>query len=330
MATNVIHRFHDELSKELGKEILVPRPKLRFENGTFIPTDASLEKGVKSVYAPTFDMVGEADFVAGDAEDIPMVEVTGGRDDYKTYMMAVGYKTTLADTWAETYSGKLQRHESRKLTAANRAIAEKMDRFARYGSTKLGVTGFYNSPLVSTETWATSPFLASTTNADIEKWFFDSVEALDNLGNGAYSDGEMLESGQTVGSAGDMLGVVVIVSQPLMYELNRRKHPQTERSLLSILTEPGSPILSIQSTRAGRADNLQSLGGIGTGALDRMVMYQPDREYLERLYSPAELAPAEWVTVKGMTKAFPMFATTTQTIIHHPATMRYIDYPKKA
>jgi hypothetical protein len=328
LATNVIHRFHDELSKSLQKEIMVPRPNLRFGNGTFIPTDASLEKGVKTVYASTLEAVGDADFVAGDAEDIPLVNVTEGRDDYPTFLIAAGYKVSLADTWAETYSGRLQRHESRKLANLARVIDEKMDRFARYGSTKVGATGLYNNANVTPETWATSPYLTTTTNADIEKWFLDSVEAMDSAADGAYADG-VFEDGTTVGSEGDMLGVVCVVPKPLLYELHRRKHPQTERSLYTTLTEDGSPILDIKGTNAGKARNLQAQGGIGNGTLDRMIMYQANQQYLERLYSPSELAPPDWVGVKGMTKTFPMYASTTPVMIHHPATLRYIDFPRK-
>ncbi len=304
------------LSRKL--EQLLPNVKtkryrqLKFENGSVVPTMADLEAGAAEVVSTTMDEVGTADIVAGDAFDIPIVDISANEDRYKIFMIAAAFSYTF-DEERRAEKGNLTITD-RKMMVARRSIAERHNRIAAYGDTRVNVTGFLNNSKVGLNN---SSFNPNTATADeIAEFFVDEIKAVHT------------------GSNNVEMPTTALVSSGMYFTLVKKRVPDSSMTLLQYIQKALSENdieFSIRKIEECDSAKLEAAGVQASGTnKDRMVLYPLDPEVVERHIELVQLMPADWQYIKDGRKIYPLFSCTTPTIWNYPGAGRYIDHVKVA
>jgi hypothetical protein len=285
---------------------------LAFENGKIIPTQADLKPGAAEVVRDTVDEVGDADIVSDGAFDIPIVDVSAGEDRYKIFMIASAFSYTFQQERAYNYASKLTEINNRKQMLARRSIAERHHRIGAYGDTRLNVTGFLNNANV---TLNNSSFNPNTATPDqLAEFFVDELKAAHTASNNVE------------------MPMDVLISTGFYFKLVKTRMPDSSVTVLTYIKQALSEEevnFNIMKCQECDSDSLERYGAQAGGTnKDLITLYTKDPEVVERHIELTKLMPQEWVTVRDGRKVYPMFSSTTQTIINHPGAFRYIKVTK--
>lgn len=290
--------------------------ELNFENGSIVPTQADLEAGAAEVVRDTVNEVGDADIVAGDAFDIPVVDISADEDRYKIFMIASAFSYTFQDERNYEKAGNAAQINNRKMMLAKRSIAERHNSIAAYGDTRVNVTGFLNNASVPLNNSSFDPHSGTTTPDELTSFFIDEVKSLHTNSNNVEMPSDCL------------------VSTGLYFKLIKTRMPDSSMTALDYvkkaLSENGMDF-NIMKSQECDSTNLEARGVHSGGTnKDRVVLYPKEEEVVERHIELVQLMPNEWVTVKNGRRVYPMFSCTTPTIINFPSALRYIDVAKEA
>jgi hypothetical protein len=117
-----------------------------------IPVDTSAPEWIQSVTYFSMDGVGQAQWFAGQAQDVPKVEITREKFETTVSMAAIGYGYNLEELGTAQLLG--MNLSADKAAMARRAAEEKIDAVAFVGDTGKGYKGLVNA---STPTATTAP-----------------------------------------------------------------------------------------------------------------------------------------------------------------------------
>ncbi|MCC5644783.1 DUF2184 domain-containing protein [Nostoc sp. CHAB 5824] len=285
---------------------------LAFENGKIVPTQADLKAGASEVVRDTVDEIGDADIISDGAFDIPIVDVSAGEDRYKIFMIASAFSYTFQQERAYNFAGTKAEINNRKQMLAKRSIGERHHRIAAFGDTRLNVTGFLNNASVALNNSSFDPNTAAPD--ELAEFFVDELQAAHRASNNVE------------------MPMDTLISTGFYFKLVKTRMPDSSVSVLTYIQQALSDEdVKFNIVKCQECDSamLESNGAQAGGTnKDLITLYTKDPEVVERHIEMVQLMPQEWVTVRDGRKVYPMFSSTTQTIINYSGAFRYIKVPK--
>ncbi|BAT65076.1 DUF2184 domain-containing protein [Pseudomonas aeruginosa] len=125
-----------------------------------IPVDTSAPEWIKTVTFFSMDKVGKADWVNGNADDIPLASTERSKFESSVHMAGIGYGYGLEEiSQAQMLGISLTADDA---MAARRAYEEMVDRVALQGDASKGFSGFFNYPGVTAASAVTGNWAAAT------------------------------------------------------------------------------------------------------------------------------------------------------------------------
>ena len=225
-----------------------------------IPVDTSAGEFVKSVTYYSADKYGEANWINGNADDIPLAGTEMTQFQTPVYTAAIGYSFG----WEEVNQAMLLGHnlQGDDAAAARRAYEEMVDRVAILGDSRKGFQGLINNSSVNA---------ASATNGDWGGTGTTSDQVLEDVNNALLAVG----SSTLYTSIADTL----LLSFGKMNFLATTRLGDTERTLLSFLRENNT-----YTAMTGRPLMIRGVRGLetaGVGGTERMIAYRRDPSVLK-------------------------------------------------
>ncbi|MEO1208290.1 MAG: major capsid family protein [Cyanobacteria bacterium J06638_20] len=294
---------------------------LYFSSGIVIPTVADLEVGASEVVREKIAEIGAAAILAENANDIPVIDMEVGEDRYRVLMVASSVSYSMQQMRAMEKAGNANMIDARKMVIANRAIEEKDNKLAAFGSTPLGMTGFLNNGSVTINNSSFDFWAGATTAKQMAEFILDELAVVVNTSDGAEVPSDLL----------------------LSISLDRRlksvqMSDNADRSVYEYLLANG--ISSITPVPECGAAKLEANGVLAGGTnKDRIVFYpreelgmvdpeteMPLPEVVERHIEPLQQAPMDFWETKNLRTVIPMFKCVTPTIVNYPSAMRYVNH----
>lgn len=137
---------------------------------TLVPVDTSAHPWAKTVTYYSSDMYGKAEWINGNADDIPMAGTDMAKHETSIHMAGIGYGFGLEEvSQAQMLGINLQANDA---AAARRAYEEMVDKVALYGDARKGFVGLTNAPTVTAAAATTGDWDAATPGqilADVNK-----------------------------------------------------------------------------------------------------------------------------------------------------------------
>ena len=225
-----------------------------------IPVDTSAGEFAKSVTYYSSDKYGEANWINGNSDDIPLAGTEMTKFQTPVYTAAIGYSFG----WEEVNQAMLlgRNLQADDAAAARRAYEEMVDRVAILGDARKGFQGLINNSSVNA---------ASATNGDWGGTGTTSDQVLEDVNNALLAVG----SSTLYTSIADTL----LLSFGKMNFLATTRLGDTERTLLSFLRENNT-----YTAMTGRPLMIRGVRGLetaGVGGTERMIAYRRDPSVLK-------------------------------------------------
>ena len=225
-----------------------------------IPVDTSAGELVKSVTYYSADKYGAANWINGNADDIPLAGTEMTQFQTPVYTAAIGYSFG----WEEVNQAMLlgRNLQADDAAAARRAYEEMVDRVAILGDSRKGFQGLINNSSVNA---------ASATNGDWGGTGTTSDQVLEDVNNALLAVG----SSTLYTSIADTL----LLSFGKMNFLATTRLGDTERTLLSFLRENNT-----YTAMTGRPLTIRGVRGLetaGANGTERMIAYRRDPSVLK-------------------------------------------------
>ena len=225
-----------------------------------IPVDTSAGEFAKSVTYYSSDKYGEANWINGNSDDLPLAGTEKTKFQTPVYTAAIGYSFG----WEEVNQAMLlgRNLQADDAAAARRAYEEMVDRVAVLGDSRKGFQGLINNSSVNA---------ASATNGDWGGTGTTSDQVLEDVNNALLAVG----SSTLYTSIADTL----LLSFGKMNFLATTRLGDTERTLLSFLRENNT-----YTAMTGRPLTIRGVRGLetaGVGATERMIAYRRDPSVLK-------------------------------------------------
>lgn len=225
-----------------------------------IPVDTSAGEFAKSVTYYSADKYGEANWINGNSDDLPLAGTEMTQYQTPVYTAAIGYSFG----WEEVNQAMMlgRNLQADDAAAARRAYEEMVDRVAVLGDSRKGLQGLINNSSVNA---------ASATNGDWGGTGTTSDHVLEDVNNALLAVG----SSTLYTSIADTL----LLSFGKMNFLATTRLGDTERTLLSFLRENNT-----YTAMTGRPLTIRGVRGLetaGAGGTERMIAYRRDPSVLK-------------------------------------------------
>jgi hypothetical protein len=286
---------------------------LNFENGRLVPTVADLEAGAAEVVQELMSEVGAADIVNGDATDMPLVDVSVTEDRYRILMIGAAFSYSF-DEERKAEKGNFNL-TNKRMMAARRAIAERNNAVAAFGSADNKVTGTLNNASVALNNSSFNPHLIGTTSQQIADFFVDELRTMHDASNNVEFPSTAL------------------ISSALWFTLIKRRITDNDSTTIKdyiekALSQDGYDFNFVKADECSSARLEKAKVQTAGTNKDRILFYPLDPEVLERHIELPQLMPVDWQYIKDGRKIFPMFSCTTPVLVNYPGALRYVDLPK--
>lgn len=143
-------------------------PEIQYPS--LVPVDTSAHPWAKTVTYYSSDKYGKADWINGNADDIPMAGTDMAKHETAIHMAGIGYGFGLEEvSQAQMLGINLQASDA---AAARRAYEEMVDKVALYGDARKGFVGLTNAPTVTAAAATTGDWDTATPGqilADVNK-----------------------------------------------------------------------------------------------------------------------------------------------------------------
>ncbi|ETK19299.1 hypothetical protein H097_10582 [Pseudomonas sp. FH4] len=224
-----------------------------------IPVDTSAPEWIKSVTYYSSDKVGKADWINGNADDIPLASTERTKFETSVHMAGIGYGYGLEEiSQAQMLGLSLTADDA---SAARRAYEEMVDRVALAGDASKGFSGLFNFPGVTAGTAVTGnwgPATADQILADVNTSL--TVQAAGTMFT-AFSD------------------TLLLPYSKFLLLATRKVNDQGLESILTYLQKN-----NVYTATTGRPLLLKGLNGLdtaGAGGTARMISYRRDPSVLK-------------------------------------------------
>ncbi|MEF2236610.1 major capsid family protein [Pseudomonas aeruginosa] len=224
-----------------------------------IPVDTSAPEWIKTVTFYSADKVGKADWVNGNADDLPLASTERSKFESSVHMAAIGYGYGLEEiSQAQMLGINLTADDA---AAARRAYEEFVDRVALAGDSSKGFSGLFAYPGVTAGTAVTGNWAAATADqilADVNAAL--TVQAQGTLFT-AFSD------------------TLLMPYSKFLLIATRKVNEQGLESILTYLQKN-----NVYTATTGRPLTIRGLNGLdtaGAGGTARMISYRRDPSVLK-------------------------------------------------
>ena len=230
-----------------------------------VPVDTSAYPWAKTVTYFTTDQVGQADWMDGDASDMPFAELSRAKYETTVESAKIGYRFSLEEVnQAMMVPG--MNLPADKAAAARRAADELVERVVISGDGRKGFLGLVNQALVPQVAVpngaAGSPAWAQKTPAEI-------LADVNNALVGAWASSAQVELHDTVLLPVAQYGTIAAMPRSATSDTTVVTYLQTNNVYTSTTGRP----LTIRT--------LRQLKGAGAGGTDRMITYRRDPQVLK-------------------------------------------------
>ncbi|HEV7258943.1 MAG TPA: major capsid family protein [Bosea sp. (in: a-proteobacteria)] len=246
-----------------------------------IPVDTSAPEWIQSVTYFSMDGVGQAQWFAGQAQDIPKVALTRDKFETTVSMAAIGYGYDLEELGTAQLLG--MNLSADKATLARRVAEEKIDQVAFVGDTTKGFTGLVNA---STPTATTAPADGSGSATTFVSKTPDQI--LRDI-NGQLT-------GIFTGTLGAEIADTILLPYSVLLDLSTRRIDTVNQTTILEWIERNN----IYTRTTGQALTIRGVFGYldtaGASSTKRMVAYRRSPEVLKmHMPMPFRFLPA-WQT----------------------------------
>ena len=230
-----------------------------------VPVDTSAYPWAKTVTYFTYDHVGQADWMNGDASDMPFAELARSKFETTVESAKIGYRYSLEEVNQAMMIPGMNLNAD-KAAAAKRAADELVERVVISGDSRKGFLGLINQtvvPQVAVPNGAAgSPLWAQKTPAEI-------LADVNNALVGAWSASNQVELHDTVLLPVAQFGTVAATPRSATSDTTIITYLQQNNVYTSTTGQP----LTIRT--------LRQLAGAGAGGTNRMVTYRRDPQVLK-------------------------------------------------
>ena len=230
-----------------------------------VPVDTSGYPWAKTVTYFTYDHVGQADWMNGDASDMPFAELARTKFETTVESAKIGYRYSLEEVnQAMLIPG--MNLSADKAAAAKRAADELVERVVISGDARKGFLGLVNQtvvPQVAVPNGASgSPLWANKTPAEI-------LADVNNALVGAWSTTNQVELHDTVLLPAPQYGTLASTPRSTTSDTTLMTYLQANNVYTSTTGQP----LTVRTVR--------QLAGAGAGGSNRMITYRRDPQVLK-------------------------------------------------
>ena len=230
-----------------------------------VPVDTSAYPWAKTVTYFTVDQAGQADWMNGNASDMPFAEIAHTKYETTVEAAKIGYRFTLEEVnQAMMIPG--MNLTSDKAAAAKRAADELVEKVVISGDVRKGFLGLVNQTSVPQAAvpngTASSPLWANKTPGEI-------LADVNNSIVGAWSATQQIELHDTVLLPVNQYGLIAATPRSSNGDTTILKYLQDNNLYTSTTGKP----LTIRT--------LRQLSGAGAGGTNRMITYRRDPQVLK-------------------------------------------------
>lgn len=288
---------------------------LPYDAGLRVASDVNLQAGAQEVVAEVLNSVGDAQVVSDGAFDFPIVDLSLSEDRYKVLMVGSAMSWTFQQERSMSFAGNLTQMNSQRENTVTRSIAERRNKIAAYGESRLGITGFLNHPSVTLVNSSFNFYSPTITPDEMYTFFLDQIKAFDNSSNNVLTPSQ------------------ATVSTDLYYKLSQRLGDTqvTVKAFIEEMLSADGIQFKIHKDKWSNSALLEANGVQSSGTnKDRITFFNIGRDIASRMVEPTAMMPMDYVAVKNGRKVFPFFSCVTPVMIHQIPSFRYIDVPKAA
>ena len=230
-----------------------------------VPVDTSAYPWARTVTYFTSDGVGQADWMDGDASDMPFAEIARTKYETTVESAKIGYRFSLEEV-NEAMLIPGMNLTADKAAAAKRAAEELVERVVISGDSRKGFLGLVNQPAVPqiavSNGAASSPLWANKTPSEI-------LADVNNAIVGAWSATQQVELHDTVLLPVAQYGLIASTPRSVNSDTTIITYLQANNIYTSTTGKP----LTIRT--------LRQLSGAGAGGTNRMITYRRDPQVLK-------------------------------------------------
>jgi hypothetical protein len=230
-----------------------------------VPVDTSAYPWAKTVTYFTYDHVGQADWMNGDASDMPFAELSRTKYETTVESAKIGYRYSLEEVNQAMMIPGMNLNAD-KAAAAKRAADELVERVVISGDSRKGFLGLVNQtvvPQLAVPNGASgSPLWTQKTPAEI-------LADVNNALVGAWSASNQVELHDTVLLPVAQFGTVASTPRSATSDTTIITYLQQNNVYTSTTGQP----LTIRTVR--------QLAGAGAGGTNRMITYRRDPQVLK-------------------------------------------------
>ena len=236
-----------------------------------LPVDTSAAPFATSVTYVSMDAAGEAKWINGGADDIPMVGAEMRQFQTPVYSAAIGYDWT----WEEVGQAQMLGINlgAEKAEAARRVYEEMVDRVALFGDSVKGFNGLFDYPGVPAAAVAADGTGSSTL------WANKSADLI-------LRDVNHLLSGVHTATRGTAIADTLIMPFEQYNLISSKRVDDTSLTVLKYLSE--NNVYTAKTRRPLDIRGVFGLENAGAGNTARMVAYRNDSQVL-KLHVPMPL-----------------------------------------
>lgn len=301
--------FHADLDSaftakqlEYIRGVAMAPPTIPLLSRQLIPTIGEVPPGAEIYTYRWYAFVGQAEFFAERADDLPSVDTLGYEASVKPYNLGDSYSYSLQELLAAQFANVPL--DTRKAVAAQIAIETKLDAIAQLGDTARGLTGLLN--LANTTSYTVPNDGSGVTQTWSTKTGAQICRDLHGIRNKIISDTKGIEQ---------PTDIVVPLEQFQLIQ-STRYNDYTDASILEafLAQAPGM-----------RVTGWDACNGAGTGPSDRMVCYRNDPQCLGHVI-PQEFTqqPVESRNA-GLSYYTACWARTAGVVAYRPLSIAYGD-----
>jgi hypothetical protein len=287
-------------------------PRLYFDNGDYCPQVGDISVGAETITVETVRHYGQASIMTGSAQDIPMSEVTVGKDVYRVAHIFGGCSYSDPELRASEMASKngqlVTSFKDERLTGMRRMIDVKSHQLCAYGSLKHEMYGILNHPEVPLSNTSTYKLYAGNAT---------SRNIIDFIANEYYT-------GWTSTNYVEMPNALYL--SPSLYKLlNTTFRSDNVGDTLMDSLKKVLPSLSIVVPMSELANaELEANGVQSSGtAKDRLVFLNLASYNVVRHFAPMRIMPP---AQEGMKYNIYAYKSVSSVQFDYPRTARYVDF----
>lgn len=257
-----------------------------------VPVDTAASPFAASVTFFSQDSAGQAKFINGKGDDVPLVNLMRNKFEQGINMGGIGYSFSLEEVGAAQEMGMNLSNDGAE--AAREAYEQHVDEVAHLGAAELGVEGFLNMTGISTA--AASGTFAGSTPQQILAIINDTITGIFETTKGV-----------------DLPDTVLLPLQQFGYISTTQLSPESDTTILEFILRA-----NVYTTRTGQRLNI-----VGTHRLtSKMVVYRRDPKVLKmHMPMPLRFIAPQAVGLEILTLGMYRFAPVN---IRRPGAMRYV------